>query len=138
MQAKDEMLAAKEALASALDAKLKDMPEWLALRAIDRAIVALDRQAQSRAALPVPKKPLIIPTYSTLTLELLNQKQMPIATPELLDYVAARRPVDPNVDRARINLTSSLSKDERIRSISWSGGRAWWFADREPPTNVMD
>jgi hypothetical protein len=34
---------------------------------------------------------------------------------------------------AKVNVTSSLSKDERVKSIPWEGGRVWWFADRADP-----
>lgn len=36
----------------------------------------------------------------------------------------------------RINLGSSLSRDERFKSVQWGDGRAWWFKGRPLPART--
>ncbi|HXL69522.1 MAG TPA: hypothetical protein VN930_12300, partial [Xanthobacteraceae bacterium] len=45
--AKSETMQAREAMAAVLDAKIGNMPEWKAFRAIDRALLALETEQPS-------------------------------------------------------------------------------------------
>lgn len=136
-----ELSRAREGLAKLLDPRLRDVPEWRAIRAIDRALIEL--------AVHVPTVDTMIatgdlrasrtrshPTYIELTNKLLDQKGRPVTTPELLTFVRENRPTVPDDEKAKINITSSLSKDDRFVSIAWGGGRAWWHAHQAvPPQN---
>jgi hypothetical protein len=48
------MMQAHEAMARVLDAKLANMPEWQAFRAIDRALLALDSMSDARVPTHTP------------------------------------------------------------------------------------
>jgi hypothetical protein len=38
--------------------------------------------------------------------------------------------------RPAINLSSALSRDKRFASVHWRGVNAWWFRDRELPSDA--
>jgi hypothetical protein len=139
----NELLDAHEAMVAVLDAKWANVPEWKAFRAIDRALLASITKAPSAPA-PVPQRVQIprrrlrinddapIP-YMTLADKALAATGKPITTSALMEYIIARRTVGNDPKKARIVVQSSLSKDERFRSIPWESGRAWWYADRPVP-----
>jgi len=140
--AADEMMAAREAIAAALDAKIGNMPEWQAFRAADRALLALAlSQPSASKSIPIPRPRLRINDgapipYMTLADKALTEADKPLTTAEVVDYIGKHRPLpNPPGDRQRVKITiqSSLSKDERFRSVPWQGGRAWWYANRPVP-----
>ena len=127
------------------------MPEWRAFRAIDRALMAMSGEeepsklaAKSHAKktgaaveLPGGGTVRIYPTYTKLTALALEDKGEPITTPELMRYIGNNRPLHHDPEKAKINVTSSLSKDQRFRSVPWENGRAWWWSDREIPNQEL-
>lgn len=139
MNAKTEMMRAHEAMASVLDAKFSNVPEWQAFRAIDRALLALETEQPTDPAPPRERSRINralsggVPSYVSLAFESFEETGAPVPTPKLMDFVASRRPLPPDLDRAKVNVTSSLSKEKRIKSVPWQGGRAWWYADRPVP-----
>jgi hypothetical protein len=145
MSAKTEMLAAREALALAIDAKFPNLPEWKAIRAIDRALVAMEAEsvesrpesgARARLSSYFDRAARVTsPSYADLGVQALTERNSPIPTPEMVEFVGKHRKLGDDPEKAKINITTSLSKDPRIRSVPWENGRAWWFADREPPRN---
>jgi hypothetical protein len=145
MTAKTELMQAHEAMAAVLDAKFSNVPEWKAFRAIDRALLALEKESGAHAA-PVATLPARTrirlnglggekPSYTALTVMALKERGKPIPTPQLMEYIGARRTLDADAERAKVTVTSSLSKSPHIKSVPWEGGRAWWFADRPAPKN---
>jgi len=135
MSAKSEMMKAHEAMATVLDAKFANVPEWQAFRSIDRALLALEtEQAPAQSA---QNKPLLrilsTPSYTSLTAKALDDTGLPITTPKLVQFIGQHRKLGDDPEKAKINITSSLSKDDRFKSIPWEGGRAWWYADRPVP-----
>ncbi|HTE76908.1 MAG TPA: hypothetical protein VK653_09220 [Xanthobacteraceae bacterium] len=138
MNAKTEMMRAHEAMAVVLDAKFSNVPEWQAFRAIDRALLALESEQpidpppreRSRITRAVSGE---VPSYVSLALKSFEETGAPIPTPKLMEFVAGRRQLPPDPNRAKVNVTSSLSKEKRIKSVPWLGGRAWWYADRPVP-----
>jgi len=147
MSAKTEMLAAREALALALDAKFPNLPEWKAIRAIDRALIAMETESPEKRSESGARGRLGAylerssragtPTYADLGFKAITELNSPVPTPQMVEFIGKHRKLDDDPDKARINITTSLSKDARIRSISWGNGRAWWFADREPPSDDL-
>jgi len=134
MTAKSELLQAHEAMAAVLDAKFSNVPEWKAFRAIDRALLALERAeplvVQTRTRFWRKQQPL---SYNTLTDMALQETGKPIPTPQLMTFIASRRKVDADPKKAKINVTSSLSKSSQFESVHWDGGTAWWYAGRPLP-----
>lgn len=144
MTAKTELMQAHEAMAAVLDAKFSNVPEWKAFRAIDRALLALETESGARhvMAAPAPRfrtpsngHGVERPSYTALTDAALQEKGKPISTPQLMEFIGARRKLDSDADRAKVTVTSTLSKSPHFRSVPWEGGRAWWFADRAVPKN---
>ncbi len=136
MSPKSELMHAQEALAAVLDAKIGNMPEWKAYRAIQRALMATD--AQSNGVTPYepirtrhkPGEPL---SYTALTDAALKERGKPIPTPALIEFIGRHRDIGSDAERAKINITSTLSKSPAFVSVAWEGGRAWWYADRPVP-----
>jgi hypothetical protein len=134
--AKSEMMRAHEAMATVLDAKFSNLPEWKAFRAIDRALLALEAvkavapQVTVKRSLP---RVVLHEPYVSLTLKAMEQGNQPVTTPKLMEFIGQHRPLGDDLARAKINVTSSLSKDKRIKSVPWEGGSAWWYADRPVP-----
>lgn len=144
MSAKTELVAARDAMLLVLDAKLAEMPEWKAFRAIDRGLAALRAEAGPPKSLtlasPVKGFPTnlrfrVMPSYAEMAVAALNEANRPLTSIEIIAEISKTRDLGPDAEKAKVNVTSSLSKDERIRSIPWSGAKAWWLADRDPPTN---
>ena len=147
MEPKQELQKAREELAKGLDAKLHDMPERRAIRAIERAILAMTTEENDREPLEPAKPPkthveIKFPggsavrlhlTYTRLTALASEEKGKPITTPELMEFIGKNRPLDSDLEKAKINVTSSLSKDKKFKSVPWENGAAWWWSDREIP-----
>jgi len=140
--AKEEMMQAHEALAKVFDAKWSSMPEWQAFRAIDRALLALDQASAPRSALPIhplPKARIANgPTpYVTLAFNALTEAGKPLPTAKLMEIIGKHRDLG-DLDKAKVNVTSSLSKDERFKSVEWANGRAWWLVGHPVPKTDME
>jgi hypothetical protein len=144
MTDKDTLFQARNDMLAVLDEKLANMPEWRAFRAMDRALGAMSEAPAPEPNLdhgPVNQQRVIrrrgrtpdVPTYVELALKAVEAKGSPLPTPDIIEFITQRRPVDPDSEKARINIQSGLSRDKRIKSIPWRGGRAWWFADRKAP-----
>ncbi len=135
MTATPELLEAYEAMASLLDTKLANMPEWKIFRALHRAVTADQTSASKGAAKDRawPNRPGQPPSYTALTDMALKERAKPIPTPILMDFIRKHREVDPDPDRAKINVTSSLSKSPLFQSIAWEGGKAWWYTNQPVP-----
>jgi hypothetical protein len=137
MTAKSEMIQAQEAMAAVLDAKFSNVPEWKAFRAINRALFALETEQVAAPKASVERRIIsptatALPSYVSLTLRAIDEGGQPVTTPKLMEFIAKHRQLgDP--EKAKISVTSSLSKDKRIKSIIWEGGRAWWEASKPIP-----
>jgi hypothetical protein len=138
MSTKSDLLEAHAAMVAVLDAKLANMPEWKAFRAIERALLAENQNPVTPDA--APRKASIlkvreVPSYTTLTERALKEHERPIATPDLMDFIGQHRKLGNDSEKAKINVISSLSKSDRFRSVPWEGRKAWWYADRPVPKN---
>jgi hypothetical protein len=140
--AKEEMMQAHEALAKVFDAKWSNMPEWQAFRAIDRALLALDLAAAPKPGLPLLPLPKArinngpVP-YVTLAFNALTEGGKPLPTPKMIEYIGKHRDLG-DIEKAKVNITSSLSKDERFKSVEWANGRAWWLVGKPVPKTDLE
>jgi hypothetical protein len=150
---KESLIQARDDMLAVLDEKLKDLPEWRAFRIMDKAILAMNSDPSPPPDGQVPRRPLservaatatngadeMSPlaryrarqSYVDLALEFIQKLNHPASTTELVSHIAGVRGRDPG--EIRVNIQSSLSKDERIKSVTWSRGRGWWFPNREVP-----
>lgn len=135
-----ELLSAREDMLAVLDEKLAKMPEWRAFRAMDKALGVLTGAAKAATDLPANRQLVRrrgrtpgVPTYADLGIEAINSGGHPMTTPEVVKFIANRRSLDPANDKVRINIQTGLSRDKRIASVPWLGGRAWWHADQAVP-----
>ena len=140
--ATNELKIAREDIAKLLDKQLGDDPLWRAIRSIDRALEVMDRDARPSTATErawtvhrdAPKVPLrMVPTYTTLAKRVINEKGRPTTTAELMEYVGRHRRLDQDAEKAKIDVTSTLSKDAGFVSVPWENGRGWWIAGRPVP-----
>jgi hypothetical protein len=134
MTAKTELMQAHEAMAAVLDAKFAHHPEWKAFRAIDRALLALEAESGSRPGPRDRSRPNgrgdQPPSYTALTDMALQESGKPVPTKHLMEFIAARRKLDDDAEKAKVTVTSTLSKSPHYKSVQWEGGRAWWYANR--------
>ena len=141
MTTKTQLLEAHEAMVAVLDAKLANMPEWKAFRAIDRALLNAGDTERGEGKTFVQRwRPRLNPdgqsqSYTALTDIALKERGKPIPTPALMEFIGARRKLDPDTEKAKITVTSTLSKSPHYKSVLWEGGRGWWYADRPVPKN---
>jgi hypothetical protein len=139
MTAKTELMQAHETMAAVLDAKFSGVPEWKAFRAIDRALLALETEhaAAKTEPAPAPKRARVrqgvLPSYNSLTDQALKQVGKPVPTGPLVNFISGYRDLGNDLEKAKINITSGLSKSRLFRSVPWEGGRAWWYADKPVP-----
>lgn len=138
MDARDQIKIARAELADALDIKFANDPIWKAFRAMDRALESFDHAKPRSASFKLDSGKTIglIPTYTTLARQAIIEADRPITTPELMDYIGRHRKLAAPPEKAKINVTSSLSKDEKFESIPWEGGRAWWLKGRDLPSKA--
>jgi hypothetical protein len=132
-----ELAKSRSDLIEVLNEKFKNLPEWRAFRAIDNALAAFDAiataattslsEAVGSATAALGK------SYAELALHALTERGRPVTTPEMVEFIGKRRELPEDVERAKINISSAFSHDERLQSVPWQGGRAWWFAGRPVP-----
>jgi hypothetical protein len=140
MTPKDDLSQARNDMLLVLDEKLAQMPEWRAFRAMDKALWAMSAMPTTPkpngAEQPTPRRRTRtegIPSYGALAIEAIDTKGVPLPTAEIVRFIGTRRELDTDQEKARVNIQSGLSRDKKIRSISWRGGRAWWHANRSVP-----
>jgi hypothetical protein len=141
MTAKSELLKAHEMMTTVMNAKFGSAPEWVSFRAVERALLA-ELQREDGVTFVEPKRRERVyldeqndqpQSYNVLTDQALQERGKPIPTPLLMEFIGARRKLDPDADKAKTTVTSTLSKHPRYKSVPWEGGRAWWYADRPVP-----
>jgi hypothetical protein len=136
-----KIIDAFEALACALDQKLGTMTEWTALRAIGQMMVESVTQPQSAQNRPIarqfhrtPFRSGNVTPYMTIADSALQQAGKPLTTTELVNFISAQKGVNP----ARIKgvIASTLSKDKRFCSVKLDDKRAWWYTNKDVPTEA--
>src|ERR1700722_19973198 len=136
MDARDEIKLARAQLAEALDAKLAGDPLWKAFRAMDRALDSLEHSSVPRTqpfVLETGRTVQLVPTYNVLARQAILDVGRPVPTAEIMEFIRRHRKLSADPEKAKVNVTSSLSKDKRFKSVPWENGRAWWFGDEPPP-----
>lgn len=135
-----ELSKAREEMLAILDERLAKMPEWRAFRAMDKALSVLTGTAPAAADSTPNRKPVRrrgrtpgVPTYADLALEAIDATRVPMPTNDIVKFVAAKRNLDPGDGRIRVNIQTGLSRDKRIDSVPWLGGRAWWHSGQAVP-----
>lgn len=133
-----ELIQARDDALAALDEKLKNVPEWRVFRYLDKQV--MDSQAASGANGAIESRSQRARgrrragfSYVDLAIKAMAANGVPVTTPEMVAFISARRKLGSDLKKARINIQSALSKDERVQSVPWRGGRAWWHANKEVP-----
>lgn len=142
MSPKTELQQAHDDMLALLDEKLAKVPEWRIFRVIDRALRAVDAPASVKAngaAKPHRKltrrKKLVPPSYAALAMVGFDKVGGPMPTDKVVEFIGSHRDLGSDPKKARINIQSALSKDDRIKSIPWRGGTAWWHANKPVPVD---
>lgn len=108
-----------------------------------RALVALDQAIRQIKTVNVPMTAYVVstapapqitktPSQAEAVLQVLQETLEPQRTTALLDAIAAKG-VSVSGKNPQINLSSALSRDKRLKSVTVDGERMWWFADRPLP-----
>jgi hypothetical protein len=130
---KEELKKSRDELLAVLDGKLRDLPEWRALRAVDGALHAINGASVPSKDASHSDDSKDSMSYPSIALRHLDSIGHPLTTAELVEYIGSQREIPSDPEKAKINIGSSFSKDDRLRNIHWRGGRAWWITDRSMP-----
>lgn len=136
MNARDEIKLARAQLAEALDARLAGDPLWKAFRAMDRALDSLEQSHVPKTqpyVLDTGRTVHLVPTYNVLAKQVILDAGRPVPTSEIMEFIRRHRKLSADPEKAKVNVTSSLSKDKRFKSVPWENGRAWWYGNEPPP-----
>jgi hypothetical protein len=139
---RDQLLKTRDAMLAILDAKLKDVPEWTAYRAVEYLLQSMNRssvpdgtRSPNRRYRHAPRRE----PYADLALKAIDALGRPMSISELITFIAQHRPIPSDSFKAKLSVGSGLTRDERLVSVSWQGRRAWWYVGRalpEPPLTV--
>jgi hypothetical protein len=133
---KDNLLQAHQTMSAVLDIKFQNHPEWKAFKAIDKALIDLieaPRTALNGTTPPRATRITAESSYVDLGVEALNEAGEPVTTDRMIEFIRSHREIPADPDRAKVNISSSFSKADRLVSVAWRGGRAWWHANRPLP-----
>jgi hypothetical protein len=138
---RDQLLKSRATYLGRLDVRLRDDPDWTAFRAID---IVLNNDALQDDLPNPPTRRRRSSTgengslaYADLALRCTKEKGFPASTSEIVEFVGRHKTLPEDPHKAKLNIGSALSRDKRLRSISWQGGRAWWRADQPVPEHLM-
>jgi hypothetical protein len=122
--------------------RLMSNPDYRALVALDKAIAEVEgvpehsiaATPKAQTASPVLRNPTFpaVPSQAYATLTVLGRHGRPMPISELLPLVREEGAMV-NGNDPTINLSSSLSRNERLRSVRYEGRSCWWLADRPFP-----
>jgi hypothetical protein len=134
-----ELIQARDDALASLDEKLKNLPEWRVFRFLDRQLSNAQAAQMANGAIESRsrgnRRARSGSSYVDLALKALEANRAPVPTSDMVSFIGARRPLGPDPKKARINIQSALSKDNRVQSVPWRGGTAWWYAGRPVPTD---
>jgi hypothetical protein len=146
--AHNETLAALDALIAKVQARLALSPDYIELTALQKARAEIapvasraskamvdDETGESILMLPTGRFDGKPPSQLEAALAELRDSGEPLTTPQLVERVRKRGGTvggkNPNV-----NLGSTLSRAEMLKSIRWKGDHAWWFKNRPMPNET--
>jgi len=135
MSTKDNLFQAHQTMIAVLDHKFQNVPEWKAFRAIDKALLDLigapsvSNGSGATRSVRVGSES----SYLQLGIEALNAAEEPLTTVKMIEFIGARRKIPGDLDHVKRSIVSTLSKSDRLKSVPWRGGRAWWHVDRPVP-----
>jgi hypothetical protein len=127
-----DTVAAMKAMRSNLEQELMSNPDFRALRALEEAIRAREKDPAAingGAITHQPERPL---SHGDAAYTALLESGRPMPTNELLEAVS-RMGVRIGGTNPSTNFSSGLSRDRRFKSVHWNNSRRWWVADRSPP-----
>ncbi len=142
---RDSLLKVRSKMLTALDKKLKKDPNWQAFRDLDEMVI--ESFKANGTVVPTTKAPRESSesprrggrpkaaggTLGDLGITAITEAGKPITTDAMVTYVGVRRELNKDAKRARINVQSAMSHEDRIVSVKWRGGSAWWLKGREVP-----
>src|SRR5215469_9570102 len=119
-----------------LEQKLSRNSDYRALLAIEHAIAEL---GESSPAQPAPLSVASIRpaqmgvlSHAEAVAEILAEQGEPLAMRELVNRLR-RKGVRFVGKDPKLSLSATLSRSRQFRSVSFEGGRCWWFSDRPLP-----
>ena len=108
MSDKTELHQARTEMVKVLDSKLSSMPEWRALRAIDRALAAIEGSklngATDQRTCVKRRRKAAKASYSDLAIEAFNAGGCPMDTKSVVEYIARKRELTGDPKKVRITI----------------------------------
>jgi hypothetical protein len=114
-----------------LEQKLSRNSDYRALKAIEHAIAELGEAAPP--SLPgIQPSHMGVPSHVEAVAEVLTEEGEPLAMRDLVTRLR-RKGVKFVGKHPKLSLSATLSRSRQFRSMSFEGGRCWWFSDSPPP-----
>ena len=66
----------------------------------------------------------LIKEMLTKGVKVITNMGVPVTTEMMVEYIGSQRTLDPDPKRARVNIQSAMSHEDRIANIKWRGGTA--------------
>jgi hypothetical protein len=137
MSTKDNLRQAHQTMMEVLDQKFQNVAEWKAFRAIDKALQDLVNEPSiappNGAGASNPTRAPSESSYVELGIAALNEAEEPVTTIKMIEFISAHRKIPGHLDQVKRGIASMFSKSDRLKSVPWRGGRAWWHANRTVP-----
>ena len=147
---KPDTLSGLDALIAAVEERLSRNPDYIELMALRKARVEIRHASYRTRETMVDDQTgetMVLvgtgtfereatPSQIGASLSILAKVGHPLTTSELVQMVRAAGATvggkNPNV-----NLGSTLSRSEELKSVRWRGAPAWWFKHRPMPSVIM-
>lgn len=129
----DNDILTLQRMAAEREARLAQNEDFLVWRALSKAIDALSRDGGAPTAnIPPPRAKSARISQADGAVMLIEQKGFPLRTQDILEALPEIG-VSVTGTNPTINLSSSLSRDPRLLSVNWAGGKAWWIEGKDLP-----
>ena len=119
-----------------LEQKLSRNSDYRALKAIEHAIAELGEGTAARVVPPslsgIQPSHMGVPSHVEAVAEVLTEQGKPLAMRDLVTRLR-RKGVRFVGKHPKLSLSATLSRSRQFRSVSYEGGRCWWFSDRPLP-----
>jgi hypothetical protein len=97
------------------------------------------RQKASELAEPwLHEKRPTAPTYADLAVQRISQVGKPLTTNEIVEFIGKHRSLPESIRKAKGNIASALSIDDRLENRRVDGIRAWCIVSNTPAINGHD
>lgn len=133
-----------------LKKRVEQSPDYKAWQAMEQVILHLEAEycggEATSGKLPITGYSVKMPkpsynkstrkrSYADAACQEISMRNKPMTTNEIVELVIEEGLA--SADVKPVNIASSLSRDERLESVSFESQRQWWFAGKPLPTSAQ-